>query len=177
MEVFVTQLLNGLINGSLYGIIAVGLTLTFGITGVVNFAFGEFMMIGAYMTWYFGSKLGIPYAAAVVMAAIFTGICGAIADQTLFRFTRNNLINGLIVSVGLTLIIQAIVLSIWTATPQQLDFVISGMVSFGGVASRPCGWSCSLFSSSSSRVHTSRYPEHGRDALPMRLHRTLKPQS
>ena len=45
-------MLNGIIVGTLYGIIALGVTLTFGITGIVNFALGQFMMIGAYATWY-----------------------------------------------------------------------------------------------------------------------------
>lgn len=43
------QVLNGAIIGAMYGIIALGITLTFGITGIVNFALGEFMMIGAYV--------------------------------------------------------------------------------------------------------------------------------
>ena len=45
------QILNGAIIGAMYGIIALGITLTFGITGIVNFALGEFMMIGAYVTY------------------------------------------------------------------------------------------------------------------------------
>jgi len=49
-QLLVGQLLNGAIVGTLYGIIALGVTLTFGITGIVNFALGQFMMIGAYAT-------------------------------------------------------------------------------------------------------------------------------
>ena len=52
LQLLVGQTLNGVIVGTLYGIIALGVTLTFGITGIVNFALGEFMMIGAYVTWY-----------------------------------------------------------------------------------------------------------------------------
>ena len=53
VQVVVGQILNGIVLGSLYGIIALGVTMTFGITGIVNFALGQFMMIGAYATWYF----------------------------------------------------------------------------------------------------------------------------
>jgi len=48
-QLILGQLLNGIIVGSLYGIIALGVTLTFGLTGIVNFALGAFMMLGAYM--------------------------------------------------------------------------------------------------------------------------------
>ncbi|MFX8393363.1 branched-chain amino acid ABC transporter permease, partial [Acinetobacter baumannii] len=51
-QLILGQLLNGIIVGSLYGIIALGVTLTFGLTGIVNFALGAFMMLGAYSTWY-----------------------------------------------------------------------------------------------------------------------------
>ena len=49
VQLIVGQLLNGIIIGTLYGIIALGVTLTFGITGIVNFALGAFMAIGAYL--------------------------------------------------------------------------------------------------------------------------------
>ena len=51
LQLVVGQLLNGVIVGTLYAIIALGVTLTFGITGIVNFALGAFMMLGAYITW------------------------------------------------------------------------------------------------------------------------------
>ncbi|HWM76874.1 MAG TPA: branched-chain amino acid ABC transporter permease, partial [Methylomirabilota bacterium] len=58
------QVLNGAIIGAMYGIIALGITLTFGITGIVNFALGEFMMIGAYATYALAER-GLPYPVAV----------------------------------------------------------------------------------------------------------------
>ena len=64
-QVIVGQILNGIILGSLYGIIALGVTMTFGITGIVNFALGQFMMIGAYATWYFTDLAMLPFPVAV----------------------------------------------------------------------------------------------------------------
>src|SRR5690242_20943073 len=101
LQLVVGQLLNGVIVGTLYAIIALGVTLTFGITGIVNFALGAFMAIGAYAGWYFTDVLGITYPLAVPLAVLVTALFGLLSDQTLFRFTRNNLINGLIVSIGL----------------------------------------------------------------------------
>ena len=72
-QVVVGQILNGIILGSLYGIIALGVTMTFGITGIVNFALGQFMMIGAYATWYFTDLAMLPFpvrwCSAVALAA------------------------------------------------------------------------------------------------------------
>ena len=96
-QLLLGQLLNGAIVGTLYGIIALGVTLTFGITGIVNFALGAFMMLGCYMAWYFTDGVGMPYPVAVVCAVAVTSFAGLVADQTLFRFTRNNLVNGLLV--------------------------------------------------------------------------------
>ena len=60
-QVILGQFLNGIIVGTLYGIIALGVTLTFGITGIVNFALGQFMMIGAYAAWHLTDITHLPY--------------------------------------------------------------------------------------------------------------------
>ena len=86
------QLLNGAIVGTLYGIVALGVTLTFGITGIVNFALGAFMMLGAYMAWYFKEGIGMAYPFAVVAAVGVTALAGLIADQTLFRLDRKSVV-------------------------------------------------------------------------------------
>ncbi len=133
LQLIVGQLLNGVIVGTLYAIIALGVTLTFGITGIVNFALGAFMMVGAYVTWYLTDGIGLPYPAAIPLAVLFVGLLGLVADQVLFRFTRNNLINGLIVSIGLISVIVAVVLMIWTTTPQNLHYVLPGVLRLAGV--------------------------------------------
>ena len=107
LQLVVGQLLNGIIVGTLYAIIALGVTLTFGITGIVNFALGAFMMIGAYVTWYLTDGVGIcPIRSPVPLAVVSIALFGLVVDQALFRFTRNNLINGLIVSIGLISVID-----------------------------------------------------------------------
>ena len=107
-QVVVGQILNGIILGSLYGIIALGVTMTFGITGIVNFALGQFMMIGAYATWYFTDLAMFPFPVAVVLAVAISAVAGLVADQALFRFTRNNLVNGLLVSIGLISVTESV---------------------------------------------------------------------
>lgn len=131
LQLVIGQLLNGIIIGTLYGIIALGVTLTFGITGIVNFALGAFMAIGAYVGWFLTDNLGLAYPLSIVLAVIAAAAGGLIADQTLFRFTRNNLINGLIVSIGLISVIQAALLLLWTTTPKNMHYVLPGIFNFG----------------------------------------------
>jgi branched-chain amino acid transport system permease protein len=134
LQLVVGQALNGVIVGTLYGIIALGVTLTFGITGIVNFALGEFMMIGAYVTWYLFDVGGVPYPLAILPAVTVAAGCGFAADQLLFRFTRNNLINGLLVSIGLISIIESAALVLWTTTPKDMEYVLFGAFRIGAVS-------------------------------------------
>jgi branched-chain amino acid transport system permease protein len=127
------QLLNGAIVGTLYGIVALGVTLTFGITGIVNFALGVFMMFGAYAAWYFSDTAGLPYPLAVLAAVALTAAAGLVADQALFRFTRNNLVNGLLVSLGLIAVLEACALLVFTSTPKELHRVLPGIVMVAGL--------------------------------------------
>src|SRR4029078_5075643 len=134
LQLLVGQTLNGVIVGTLYGIIALGVTLTFGITGIVNFALGEFMMMGAYMPGYLFALPALPFPIAIGPAVAAAALCGLAADQLLFRFTRNNLINGLLVSIGLISIVEAAALLLWTTTPKDMGYVLTGAVRLGGVS-------------------------------------------
>jgi branched-chain amino acid transport system permease protein len=127
------QFLNGIIIGALYGIIALGVTMTFGITGIVNFALGQFMMIGAYATWRLTDLAGLPFPLAALLAVLLAAGVGFLADQALFRFTRNNLVNGLLVSIGLISVIESAALLLYTATPKNMDYVLTGSWTFGDV--------------------------------------------
>lgn len=133
-QLLVTQVLNGIIVGTLYGIIALGVTLTFGITGIVNFALGQFMMIGAYAAWYLTDVVGLPYPVALLPAIGVAAFAGLVADQVLFRFTRENLVNGLLVSIGLIAVIESAALLLWTSSPKEMEFVLSGTLTVAGVS-------------------------------------------
>jgi branched-chain amino acid transport system permease protein len=132
-QVILGQFLNGIIVGTLYGIIALGVTLTFGITGIVNFALGQFMMIGAYAVWHLTDITHLPYPIAVVLAVAIAALAGLLADRSLFQFTRNNLVNGLLVSIGLISVIESGAMLLYTATPKDMEFVLSGAWVFGDI--------------------------------------------
>ncbi|RZN35210.1 branched-chain amino acid ABC transporter permease [Bradyrhizobium sp. Leo121] len=132
-QLIIGQMLNGVIVGSLYGIIALGVTLTFGLTGIVNFALGAFMMLGAYATWYFYDVLGWPYALAVLGAVGAVSVVGYVSDRALFQFTRGNLVNGLLVSIGMISVFEALVLAAFTTTPKDLTYVLPGALNIAGI--------------------------------------------
>jgi len=133
-QLVLNQLVNGVVVGALYGIIALSVTLTFGITGIVNFALGAFMLLGAYFAWWFHEAIGIAYVVSVALAVLTVSSLGYVADIGLFRFTRRHLVNGLLVSIGLISIIEAAILLTWTATPKALSYVLPGVVLVGGVS-------------------------------------------
>ncbi|MCL4745030.1 MAG: branched-chain amino acid ABC transporter permease [Burkholderiaceae bacterium] len=132
-QLIIGQLINGIIVGSLYGIIALAVSLTSGITGIVNFALGVFMMVGAYVTWFLSESFGLAFPIAAALATVTVAVIGLVADVLLFRHTRNNLINGLIVSIGLISVLVATVLLIWTTTPQNMQPFVSGVFRIGDV--------------------------------------------
>lgn len=85
MTTFLQVLLNGLMLGGLFAIVSIGLTLIFGIVKVVNFAHGEFLMAGMFVTWLITTNLGLhPYAAVIVVVpALF--ILGALTQRLLIQ--------------------------------------------------------------------------------------------
>jgi branched-chain amino acid transport system permease protein len=89
-----------------YVLIAVGLTLVFGVLRIVNFAHGEFYMLGAFLTFFVMSLLGIGYIPAVVIAVLLVAALGVAANQFLFRpLRREHEFTILMVSLGLSLMI------------------------------------------------------------------------
>jgi branched-chain amino acid transport system permease protein len=85
MDVLVQLLVNGILLGSIYAIISIGLTLIFGIVRVVNFAHGEFLMVGMYAVYLLGLKLGIhPYVAAVPIVLLLFAL-GALVQRFIIQ--------------------------------------------------------------------------------------------
>src|SRR5574341_233319 len=86
--VFLQQVANGLVNGMSYVLVAVGLTLVFGVLRIVNFAHGEFYMLGAFLTFFGSQLLGLRYVPAVIVATVVVAGLGIVANQLFFRPLR-----------------------------------------------------------------------------------------
>ena len=103
------QLLIGLINGSFYALLSLGLAIIFGLLNVVNFAHGALYMLGAFVAWFLSEKAGVGYWGALVLAPLAVGIFGAIAERLfLRRLAGLDPLYGLLLTFGLALILQGL---------------------------------------------------------------------
>jgi len=109
VELLLQTSVNALYAASYMALIAVGLVMIFGVMGVINFAHGELYMLGAYAVVYFYADTQLPFFVAVGIGLIFVGAVGIAMEYTLFRPLRENPLGGLIASIGLLLILQALV--------------------------------------------------------------------
>jgi len=103
------QLLIGLINGSFYALLSLGLAVIFGLLNIINFTHGAQYMLGAFCAWFLLSWLGIGYWPALIIAPIAVGILGIAIERFLLRrIARLDHLYGLLLTFGLALIIEGI---------------------------------------------------------------------
>ncbi len=119
LEILLSQIVSGLVVGGLYVLIAIGLSIIFGLLGIVNFAHGAFFTLGAYFALTLYQFLGWP---AVILAPILVGAVGMIAEQLLIRrlYDKEPLIS-LIVTFALALLIEASVRLIYGGIGQPFS--------------------------------------------------------
>src|SRR3989475_11360220 len=89
MEDLLEQLIHGLTLGSMYAMVAAGLALMFGVVRLINFAHGEFFMLGAYAFWFAYRAVGLPYPVAGLVAASVMGGFGIVYERTVIRSILN----------------------------------------------------------------------------------------
>lgn len=119
---FLQQLINGLANGMGYVLIAVGLTLVFGVLRIVNFAHGEFYMLGAYSTYYAMSLAGLPYIPALLCATLLVAALGVLANRFFFApLLKEHEFTVLLSSLGLALLLAHTAEAVFGADPKYLD--------------------------------------------------------
>ncbi len=109
MGIFIQQIVNSLSVGSVIILVGLGVTIIFGLTGIVNFAHGEFVMVGGMVTWVLVSS-GANFFVALLAGGVAVGALGLLLERTLFRFTLKRPMNGFIVSLGLVVLLQHIVI-------------------------------------------------------------------
>ena len=109
VQVLFGQLLIGLINGSFYALLSLGLAIIFGLLNVVNFAHGALYMLGAFVAWFLGEKAGIGYWGALFLAPLAVGIFGAIIERLfLRRLAGLDPLYGLLLTFGIALMLQGL---------------------------------------------------------------------
>ena len=135
MEIFgvslpglLSQLLLGLVNGSFYAILSLGLAVIFGLLNVINFAHGALFMTGALLTWMAMNYFGINYWLMLVLAPLVVGLFGVLIERLLLRWIyKLDHLYGLLLTLGLTLLIEGVFRSIYGVsglgydTPELLE--------------------------------------------------------
>ncbi|MBV9565141.1 MAG: branched-chain amino acid ABC transporter permease [Bradyrhizobium sp.] len=132
-DMIVSQAANGLVLGFLYVLIAVGLSIIFGILGIVNFAHGAFFALGAYLALVLGRQFGW---GAALLAPLIVGAIGTIVELTLIRqlYHKEPLL-GLILTFALALLIEAILRLTFggASIPFSAPKLFSGFVEYGPI--------------------------------------------
>ena len=109
IQAFLGQLLLGLVNGSFYAMLSLGLAVIFGLLGIVNFAHGALYMMGAYVAFIGLDKFGINYWVTLILAPIVVGAIGVVIERTLLKHLyKIDPIYSLLLTFGLALIAEGI---------------------------------------------------------------------
>src|SRR3954470_14047704 len=135
MEYFLQQLINGLTLGAIYGLVAIGYTMVYGIIGMINFAHGEIYMISAFIAVIAFSILGIlgitfvPLAVLLVLvvAVVFTAVYGWTVERIAYRPLRGSTrLAPLISAIGMSIFLQNYVQLLQGARVKPLQPVVTG---------------------------------------------------
>jgi branched-chain amino acid transport system permease protein len=114
------QVVNGLMMGSIYVLVALGMVLIYGVMHVVNFAHGALFMVGGYLCHFFFTRLTGSYVLALVLSMAVLAVLGVAIERSVFRPLAGNLRNQVIASLGLILAIENGVVALWGPNALQL---------------------------------------------------------
>ena len=138
LQLILQTIINGIQLSSFYALLAIGLSLVFGVAGIANLAHGELYMLGAYVVWLFYGVRGLNYVGAVLLAMLLVGGFGIIIERGIFKPLRGNVLGVAIISVGLLFILQVLVGQIWgLGYPKRVDDPIMGALNIHGIT---IGW-------------------------------------
>ena len=128
MPAMLSQLLLGLVNGSFYAILSLGLAVIFGLLNVINFAHGALFMLGAMVTWMAMTYFQINYWCMLILAPLIVGAIGVLIERFLLRWIyKLDHLYGLLLTLGLALLIEGVFRSIYGVsglgydTPELLE--------------------------------------------------------
>ena len=119
MQVFLQTMIGGLSLGAVYALVAMGFSLVYRTMGLVNFAHGDVLMIGAYTASTFYTSTRLPFAVAMVSAIAVTGLIGLVIERVLRPLENKDVTLMLIGTIGFGMVLQALAILIWGATGRE----------------------------------------------------------
>ena len=128
------QVLLGLINGSFYAVLSLGLAVIFGLLNIINFAHGALYMMGAFVSWMLLTYFGIPFWFALVLSPLIVGAIGMLIERTMLRPLHElDHLYSLLLTFGLTLVITGIFQNYYgvSGKPYPIPDILSGGVNLG----------------------------------------------
>jgi branched-chain amino acid transport system permease protein len=134
MSALLGQLLLGLVNGSFYAMLSLGLAVIFGLLNVINFAHGALYMMGAFLAWMGLNYFGINYWVMLIVAPILVGLFGIIIEKTMLQWLyRLDHLYGLLLTFGITLMLEGIFRSFYgvSGQPFSVPSQLSGATDLG----------------------------------------------
>lgn len=131
-------LVTAILRGGIYALMAVGLSLVFGVMNIANFAHGEFYMLGAYFAFFSFSTFKMGVIPSILIAAILAFVVGAIVERGLFfplrkRSKKNWLMNTFLLTLGVSIILQNSAKLLWGSRYRGITSFFKGSVSIGSM--------------------------------------------
>ena len=129
-----SQLTLGLVNGSFYAMLSLGLAVIFGLLNVINFAHGALYMMGAFVAWMGMAYFGLSYWAMLVLAPLIVGVFGVVIEKTMLRHLyKLDHLYGLLLTFGITLLVEGVFRSFYGVSGQQFQVpeLLAGATDFG----------------------------------------------
>jgi len=119
MDRFIQLALSGIANGAIFALVALGFVLIYKSSDVINFAQGELLLIGAYLTYAMVEQFGLWWPVGVIVAVVLAAVVGVLIEQLVLRpLIGEPVISVIMVTIGLSSLLRAIVGAIWGTTPR-----------------------------------------------------------
>lgn len=133
MDVFVQLTATGLSNGMVYALVAVGFVIIYKASDVINFAQGEFLLFGAYLTFSFIGQFGLPWSFGILATLLAAAAIGLLVERFVLRpLIGEPVISMIMVTIGLQSLLRAVVSGVWGPLPRSFpSFIPSGEVRLG----------------------------------------------
>ena len=134
ISAFLGQLLLGLVNGSFYAMLSLGLAVIFGLLNVINFAHGALYMMGAFIAWMGLQYFGVSYWVMLFVAPLLVGVFGIIIEKTMLRWLyKLDHLYGLLLTFGVTLMLEGVFRSFYgvSGQPYSVPAALRGATDLG----------------------------------------------